>query len=211
MLQRHLTPGSGATGPESARSGPGSPQEVPSEAVRPPGSRRRAQLLDLLSSRPGPHAGDTLAERFGVSRQAIVHDIAVLRAEGAPILATVRGYLLAEAADRPAHRAVVTVRHRPDQAEDELLSLVDAGVRVVDVIVEHPVYGELRGDLHLASPADVREWAASARRTGVRFLSELTGGVHLHTLEAESDLALNRARASLAERGYLVLDAEDDA
>ncbi len=100
-----------------------------------------------------------------MSRQAIVHDIAILRAEGAPIVATVRGYLLA-AADRLPYRGVVAVRHRPEEAEAELTALVDQGVRVIDVIVEHPVYGELRGELHLASRPDVEAWAEATRRAG---------------------------------------------
>ncbi len=148
--------------------------------------------------------GAALAMRFGVSRQAIVHAVAILRAVGEPIVATGRGYLLAPAAGRLPDRAVVAVRHRPEAAEDELLALVDLGVRVIDVTVEHPLYGELRGELHLASPADVRAWAQATRRSGVHLLSELTEGIHLHTLEAPSDELLGRARAVLAERGDLL-------
>lgn len=172
-------------------------------------ARRRA-LLDLLAAEGGPVTGEALAERFGVSRQAIVHDVAILRAAGEPIVATVRGYLLAPAAGRLACRTVVAVRHRPDVAEDELLALVDLGIRVIDVTVEHPLYGELRGELHLASPADVRAWAQATRRSGVHLLSELTDGVHLHTLEAPSEELLGRARAVLAERGYLLDDDQLD-
>lgn len=156
-------------------------------------------------------SGDALAERFWVSRQAIVHDVAILRAQGAPIVATVRGYLLAPAAGRAAHRAVVAVRHRPEEAEDELTALVDLGVRVVDVVVEHPVYGELRGELQLASRADVEAWAEATRRAGAHLLSELTEGIHLHTLEADTDERLERARAALARRGFLLDGSEPPA
>ena len=145
-----------------------------------------------------------------MSRQAIVHDVAILRAEGAPIVATVRGYLLVPAADRLPYRAVVAVRHRPEETEDELMTLVDPGVRVVDVVVEHPLYGELRGELHLASPADVRSWAEATRHSGVHLLSELTDGVHLHTLEAGSEARLDEARAALAARGYLLDGGEPE-
>lgn len=171
---------------------------------------RRAALLALLTAESGAHPGDALAERFGVSRQAIVHDIAILRAEGAPIVATVRGYLLAPAADRLPYRAVVAVRHRPEETEDELMTLVDLGIRVIDVVVEHPLYGELRGELHLASPADVRSWAEVTRRSGAHLLSELTDGVHLHTLEAGSETRLDDARAALAVRGFLLDGGEPE-
>lgn len=171
-----------------------------------PAAPRRQRLLAALEAADAPLAGDILAARFGISRQAIVQDVAVLRAAGAPIVATVRGYLLATVAGRLPHRAVVAVRHGPEDAEAELLALVDLGLRVVDVVVEHQVYGELRAELHLASPADVRAWADAARRSGAHLLSELTGGVHLHTVEAGSDALLERARAVLAERGYLLDD-----
>ncbi len=167
-------------------------------------AERRAALRDLLAAEAGVHAGDALAERFGVSRQAIVHDVAILRAEGAPIVATVRGYLLVPATDRLRYRAVVAVRHRPVATEDELRTLVDLGVRIVDVIVEHPLYGELRGELRLASPADVRSWAEATRRAGAHLLSELTDGIHLHTLEAASEARLDEARVALAVSGFLL-------
>jgi hypothetical protein len=174
------------------------------QPVRVSSSERRSRLLAALATSDAPLSGDALAGRFGVSRQAIVHDVAILRAEGQPVVATVRGYLLARSADRLALRAVVAVRHRPDQAEIELLAIVDLGVRVVDVIVEHPTYGELRGELHLHAPADVRAWSEATRREGAHLLSELTGGVHLHTLEAATPEQLDRAREVLADLGFLL-------
>jgi transcriptional regulator of NAD metabolism len=146
-----------------------------------------------------------MAKQFGVSRQAIVHDVAILRAAGAPIVATVRGYLLA-ARTGAHHRRVVAVRHRPEDAVAELNAIVDLGVRVVDVIVEHAVYGELRVALELASRADVEVWAEETRQSGAHLLSELTGGVHLHTLEAEDPERLAGAIAALARLGFLIDD-----
>jgi hypothetical protein len=166
--------------------------------------RRRAILAELEAS--GVVSGDVLAERFGVSRQAIVHDVAILRATGAPIVATVRGYLLAprDGPDRP--RIVVAVRHRPEDAVGELTALVDVGVRVVDVVVEHPVYGELRAELHVTSRADVEAWAEATRQSGAHLLSELTDGVHLHTLEADAPERLAMAEDALDRLGYRLAD-----
>lgn len=166
------------------------------------GEERRRALLDALV--PGdPVTGDVLAASFGVSRQAIVRDVAVLRAAGQPIVATVRGYLLAKPTPGGI-RAVVAVRHGPEDAIAELTALVDLGVLVRDVVVEHAVYGELRVELRLASRTDVTAWAASTARTGAHLLSSLTDGVHLHTLEAESPARLAEARAALDRLGYLL-------
>jgi len=165
---------------------------------------RRERILDALRASPIPVPGTALARELGVSRQAIVQDVAILRAAGVPIVATVRGYLLTRAPGTHAHRMIVAVRHAPAQAEDELLAIVDVGVRVVDVAVDHPVYGELRGPLLLESPADVRAWAMANAETHAHLLSELTDGVHLHTLESSDPARLERAAAALAERGYLL-------
>ncbi len=188
---------------------PGTARDVPPRGVesargRAPvlgEARRRALVRALAHGSPVP--GDALAERFRVSRQAIVRDVAVLRAAGHPIVATIRGYILAAPTPTGA-RAVVAVRHAPKDALTELHALVDLGVRVRDVVVEHAVYGELRVELQLASRADVDAWAAATARSGAHLLSELTDGVHLHTLEADDPARLAEARASLGRLGFVL-------
>jgi len=82
--------------------------------------------------------------------------------------------------------------------------LVDHGIRVVDVIVEHPVYGELRGPLMITSREDVREFEERVLNAHVALLSELSDGLHLHTVEAPSEERLDRARDALRAAGFLV-------
>jgi hypothetical protein len=118
-------------------------------------------------------------------------------------VATIRGYLLAAPVPRGA-RAVVAVRHGPEDAVAELNALVDLGLRVRDVIVEHAVYGELRVELRLASRADVDAWATATARSGAHLLSELTEGVHLHTVEADDPARLAAARSALERLGFLL-------
>lgn len=166
-------------------------------------NERRVAILNLLEDTDQPITGTELAERFNVSRQVIVQDMAVLRASGEQILASPQGYAL----HRPlagAYQAIVAVQHTPEQTETELLALVDVGVEVVDVIVEHPIYGEQRGMLHIASREDVAHFIERLRETGARLLSELTGGLHLHTLQARRPEQLDRARHALRELGFLV-------
>ena len=163
---------------------------------------RRAQLLDILGRADVPISGHELAERLGVSRQVIVQDCALLRASGHEVMATPRGYVLPRR--EAGVRAVLASRHDREQTEDELTVMVDHGLKVVDVIVEHPVYGELRGTLMMTSRADVREFAGRVASGEVALLSELSGGVHLHTVEAPSVERLEGARQALRERGFLV-------
>ena len=166
------------------------------------GTDRRQQLLDILNCAGQPVSGHELAERLGVSRQIIVQDCAILRAAGRNVLATPRGYLLP---GLPANvRAVIASRHDRARTAQELRTMVDHGLRVIDVIVEHPLYGELRGPLMIASREDVREFEERVLDGHVALLSELSDGLHLHTVEAPSEERLDRARQALREQGFLV-------
>ncbi|MEM7033101.1 MAG: transcription repressor NadR [Chloroflexota bacterium] len=165
--------------------------------------QRRARILKTLDMATKPITGTDLASQLNVSRQVIVTDIAVLRAGGMDILASPQGYYRHTPNYQP-HRAVVAVRHAPEQTEDELVSLVDIGVEVVDVIIEHPIYGEQRGMLHISSREDVRLFIDRLNLTGAKLLSELTEGLHLHTLESSRADRLDQARNILRQRGYLV-------
>ena len=167
-------------------------------------ARRREQLWAYLKERAEPVTGSELAQRLGVSRQVIVQDVALLRAQGYHILATPRGYwaMNQEGPQRP--RRTVAVQHPPtlEAIERELTAMVDEGASVLDVIVEHPIYGELRGLLMIQSRRDVQAFLQKMRETGAEPLSTLTGGVHLHTLEAEREEDLDRVEQALDRLGF---------
>jgi transcriptional regulator of NAD metabolism len=172
---------------------------------------RRRQILAALHERGSPVTGAALARETGVSRQVIVQDVAVLRAAGHGIIATPQGYIVLPAASgaargRPARRAVLACRHTREQAAAELNTLVDHGLKVLDVVVEHPLYGEMTGRLMLETRDDVRAFTERLESGQVQLLSALTGGVHLHTVEAPTTAALEAARAALARQGLLVVD-----
>jgi hypothetical protein len=95
-------------------------------------------------------------------------------------------------------------RHAAEDTQEELEILVDHGVKILDVIVEHPVYGELRGSLAIESRADVRDFLTQVRTSRAALLSSLTGGVHLHTVEASRPEMIARAKARLRARGFLL-------
>lgn len=164
------------------------------------GAGRRSAILQRLSTATGPVSAATLATELGVSRQIIVGDVALLRAGGAPIVATARGYVTAPGAGMTRVLACV---HPPEGMETELTAIVDQGCEVVDVIVEHPLYGQLTGTLGLRSRYDVQQFLLQCAESDARPLSLLTEGVHLHTIRAGDTAALDRAERALAELGFL--------
>jgi uncharacterized protein len=168
--------------------------------------RRRQALLSLLHQRGEPVTGSELASRFQVSRQAIVQDIAILRASGSQILATPQGYLIPRASQGNCCYAVVTCTHDRHRIEEELSIVVDLGGKALDVIVEHPIYGELRGSLMIASRRDLGLFLDKLRETEANPLSFLTGGIHMHTLEAPDAAVMAEITAALRRAGFLVAD-----
>ena len=113
---------------------------------------RRQAILDRLRTADRPVSASSLAAELNVSRQIIVGDIAILRAGGAEISATPRGYVLPRATDGITR--TIACRHTLEQTGTELDILVDNGCTVLDVIVEHPVYGQLTGQLQISSRYD---------------------------------------------------------
>jgi transcriptional regulator of NAD metabolism len=167
------------------------------------GDERRRRILEWMRAHRVPISGTELARRLRVSRQCLVQDVAILRAAGEQILATPRGYRLPDSAVR-SYRAILASRHEPERTEEELQILADHGVKVLDVLVEHPLYGELRGALMLESRADVRDFMERVRAKRATLLSALTRGVHLHTVEASRPEMIERAKAELRRRGFLL-------
>jgi transcriptional regulator of NAD metabolism len=168
-----------------------------------PAEQRRRGILAWMQSHGEPVRGGELAKRFRVSRQCLVQDVAILRAGGEEISATPRGYHL-PAQSRRGHREILACRHAPERTQEELQILVDHGVKILDVIVEHPVYGELRGSLMLESRADVEDFLSRVNSSHAALLSSLTKGVHLHTVEASRPEMIVRAKAQLRARGFLL-------
>ncbi len=165
--------------------------------------KRREILLKKLLNASAPVSGSRLSEELGVSRQVIVQDIALLRASGQDILATPQGYILMKGLTGRLRR-VFACRHGVEGIEEELSTIVDLGGKVVDVIVEHPLYGELKGLLMLSSREEVKEYMNRYKASQAEPLSALTRGVHLHTVEAEKLEQLEEVSRELKKRGFLL-------
>ncbi|MFP4481781.1 MAG: transcription repressor NadR [Thermovirgaceae bacterium] len=163
---------------------------------------RLKKLVKLLETADGPKSGSELAEAFFVSRQAVVQDIALLRKQGVPIAATPQGYVLQEGPER--FRRIFAVRHEPGDIAEELGSIVNAGGHVLDVIVDHPIYGEIRGNIHVKTREDVTRFVNLLNSTGQSPLLSLSRGFHLHTVEADNENVLDDVERILEEKGFLV-------
>jgi transcriptional regulator of NAD metabolism len=163
---------------------------------------RRRKILEHLSRSAAPVSATVLAGLFSVSRQVIVGDIALLRAAGEDITATPRGYVLT--AERSGTTRTVAVRHKPEETEQELCIFVDNGCTVEDVIVEHPIYGQIVGQLHLCSRYDVGQFMSRLDNGDTSVLSSLTDGIHLHTLRCPSEAAYERVCQLLEAEGFLI-------
>ena len=163
---------------------------------------RRRAIAQRLAQVDGPVSAAALAKAFSVSRQIIVGDVALLRAGGMEIFATPRGYILP--GEPAALTRTVACVHSGGEMARELEIMVDQGCQVVDVVVEHPVYGQLTGQLHLSSRYEVQEFIRSVSENQAKLLSDLTGGIHLHTLRCPSEEAYQRVLEELDRAGFLL-------
>lgn len=166
---------------------------------------RREKIIALLKEADQPLTGSHLSSLFGVTRQVIVGDVAVLRARGEQIVATPQGYFLYKPASTASHLCTIAVRHGSDRETiaHELNLIVDLGGKVLDVTVEHPLYGELTANLQVATRAEVAQFAARMEELRAEPLSLLTDGYHLHRLETPTGEACGAIRDALRKAGYL--------
>lgn len=162
---------------------------------------RRKAVAQCLEQADQPISATALASRFSVSRQIIVGDIALLRAGGLDIAATPRGYVLPR--EHEGFVRKVACIHSVEDTARELEIIVDNGCTVLDVMVEHAVYGHLTGALHLSSRYDVQRFLEKIGSSDARPLSSLTNGVHLHSISCPDEAAYQRVLEQLRQEQFL--------
>lgn len=173
------------------------------------GEERRRTLLEMIEQSSEPITGSELARRVAVSRQVVVQDLSLLKAKGHQIVATARGYVyLPGEASTSAYTRKIVCRHEAEDMEAEMNAIVDEGVTIRDVIIDHPVYGSLTGQLMVKSRRDVRAFLERVEANQAAPLSHLTGGLHIHTLEADSEDAIDAAVSELERLGVLVSELD---
>ena len=189
---------------------------------------RRASLLDVLRSADAPVCGGQLASALNVSRQVIVQDIALLREAGANIVATTKGYVLADAAQTTAQNASQTMaqtiaqnsteqpaahldepartfklHHEVEQTREELQTIIELGGHVHNVSISHRAYGRITAPMEIANQADIERFINDIESGKSSPLSTATSGYHYHLVSAPSNEALEAIGRALADKGFL--------
>ncbi|MDH8678453.1 transcription repressor NadR [Fusibacter bizertensis] len=165
---------------------------------------RRRFIVEKLSTSGTPIIGSELAEMYDVTRQVIVQDIAIIRASGIPVIATSSGYMIQRhLSSNKLIRTFVSKHEGFDRMEEELSIIVEYGGRIIDVIVEHPVYGEIVGTLHIENLEDIESFVHKVKLYDAKPLSVLTKGDHIHTIEVPSEKVFQLIMEELKLKGFV--------
>lgn len=169
------------------------------------GDHRRLEILRLLKERGAPLSGTALAKELGVSRQVIVQDIALIRAENHDILSTNKGYIFRQETEEISQpKRVFHVKHTTQEVLDEFLTVLELGGTVLDVAVEHEIYGQIRVDLLIETAQDAMEFVRKLSNCKDNPLKVLTDDCHYHTVTAPSEKLLDLIQRELSEKGFLI-------
>lgn len=168
------------------------------------GENRRKKIVEILNGRNTPVSGAELAHMLGVSRQIVVQDIALLRADNREILSTNKGYLLHKVCKGvEKFKKVFRMSHSTEDTLEELYTIVDFGGRILDVSIEHELYGQICVDLIIENRLDAAGFVSHMKDSQDLPLKALTGGYHYHTVVAASEENLNLIEKELKQKGYL--------
>ena len=164
------------------------------------GAERRKKIISMMRESSNPLSGGAIGKETGVSRQVVVQDIALLRTEGYSIVATARGYVL----DEPKKtERLYKVYHSDAQTEEELQAIVDLGGCVVDVMVNHKVYGKMCAPLNIRNRRDIQRFMNQLQEGKSAPLKNITSGYHFHRISADSEEILDEIEAALKEKEFI--------
>jgi len=169
---------------------------------------RRNQILEAFRTSDAPISASALAAQLDVSRQVIVGDVALLRASGHDITATSRGYMLVANSNsviKGQYLGKIVSRHAPEDTKDELYEITDQGGSVINVIVEHEIYGEITGSLNLETRSDVDAFLTKLESSQDKLLLSLSHhGVHMHTIACRDKAHFNSIVQALKSKNLLL-------
>ena len=165
---------------------------------------RRKEIIQLLTNSNKPIKGVQIAKKYNVTRQVIVKDIAILRAEGNNIIATPDGYIINQNSGKV--KTIIAVSHTEEEMFDEMSIIIKYGGIIEDVIVEHPLYGEIKGMLMVTNQNELEKFYGKYIAQKAKLLSILTNGVHLHTISADNKKNIELIISELKERNFIISD-----
>ncbi len=165
---------------------------------------RREKIVSILKESSKTVSASALAEQMQVSRQVIVSDIALLRAKGFEILSTPKGYTINPIVSNGDIVFKIACMHNGDLTKEEIYSIVDNGGKLIDVIVEHSLYGQLVGQLNICSRYDAEIFLNKVENEHINLLSKLTEGIHLHTISCKDEESAQRIKTALEELKILL-------
>ncbi len=167
-------------------------------------TERRKVILNKLMTSKEPIKGTDLAQVFNISRQVIVQDIALLRAQGEDIIATPQGYMIPIKKDNKIRKRIVCKHEGYNAIEEELQIMIDHGATIIDVIVEHPIYGEIISMLNISHKKDLDNFINKIIKKKAEPLATLTEGIHIHTIEIDNEEIFKEMEKELNKKGYLI-------
>ena len=158
---------------------------------------RRIYVLSTIKQQQKSVSAFSLAKELNVSRQVIVGDVALLRAQGYEIIATARGYMIPSFNETAQYLGKVVCQHTPENTKNELYLIVDLEAVAINVIVDHGLYGEITGSLNLSNRNEVDDFIEKVNASEVKLLSELTSGIHLHTIACRNKVHFEEVSQAL--------------
>lgn len=164
------------------------------------GIERRQAIFEYLKNQSIPVSGNVLSKKYGVSRQVIVQDIALLRAKGYDIISTSTGYLLTGVSGLTKKFKVC---YTSEQMKDEMYTIVDYGGTIQSIIVESSVYGTLISEVHISSRLKVNDLLNSIQSTGCNILESIADRAVYQIIEAKNNEVLNKIEDILKCKKYI--------
>jgi transcriptional regulator of NAD metabolism len=169
------------------------------------GEERRARIVQILKETGSPITGSELATKTNVSRQVIVGDIHLLKVKNEPIIATSQGYIyLNQTRTIPYFEKTITCRHLPDELEHEFNVIVDYGVTIKEICVDHPVFGKITAAIMVSNRINVKNFIDNLNQSKIPFLSDLPINTHLLTLSSACEPTLLKVELELKKAGICI-------
>lgn len=130
---------------------------------------RRVQILNILRKETEPVAARKLAEQFGVSRQVIVQDMAVIRVKAPEIISTTRGYMLQKTGRKEGNMTIAEIQQEILRMKKEqdvcILAHAYQGQEILEV-------ADYMGDSYGLSVQASKSSCSGVIMCGVRFMAE---------------------------------------